>query len=89
MDSNIIHTDTIKGLGIQLDSKLHFPAHVDYSFLQSVLILGVIRPITCSFSSIDGVLILYLTLVRPKFEYASNLRNSTTSADAKTWNAFS
>jgi len=47
MDSTIIRTETIKDLGIQLDSKLHFRAHVDYIFLQSVLILGVMKPIAC------------------------------------------
>lgn len=83
MDSTKIRTDTSKDLGIQLDSKLHFRAHVDYIFLQSVLILGVIRPITCSFSSLDIVLILYLTLVRPKLDYVSAVWNSATSTDAK------
>jgi hypothetical protein len=83
MDSSIIRTDTIKDLGTQLDSKLHFRANVDYIFLQSVLILGVIRPLTCSSSSIDNVLILYLNLVRPKLAYASTVWNSTTSTDAK------
>jgi hypothetical protein len=83
MDSTIIRTDTIKELGIQLDSILHFRGHVSYIFLQSVLILGAIRPITCSFSSMDSVLILYLTLVRPKLEHASTVWNSTKSTDAK------
>jgi hypothetical protein len=31
-DSSIIRKDTIKDLCVQLDSKLHFYAHVDYIF---------------------------------------------------------
>jgi hypothetical protein len=41
-DSSITHTDSIKHLGVQLHSKLHFHAHVDYIFSQSVRILGLI-----------------------------------------------
>jgi hypothetical protein len=31
-DSSLTHNDAIKDLGVQLDSKLHFSAHVDYIF---------------------------------------------------------
>jgi len=41
-DSSIIRTYTIKGLGAQLDSKLHFHAYTDYIFSQSVKMLGLI-----------------------------------------------
>jgi hypothetical protein len=82
-DSSITRTDTIKDLGVQLDSKLHFHAHFDYIFSQSVRTLGLIRTVTYSFSTLDSLLILYLTLVRPKLEYASNVWNSITATDAK------
>jgi hypothetical protein len=82
-DLFITHTDTIKDLGVQLDSKLHFHAHVDYIFSQSVRTLGLIRTIIYSFSTLDSLLILYLTLVRPKLEYASTVWNFVTATDAK------
>jgi len=40
-DSYITCMDTIKDLGIQLDSKLHFHAHADYIISQSVRLLGL------------------------------------------------
>ena len=41
------------------------------------------RTKTHSFSTPDSLLIFYLTLVRPKLEYASTVRNSVTSTDNK------
>jgi hypothetical protein len=74
---------TIKDLGVQLDSKLHFHAHADYTFSQCVRTLGLTRTVTCPFSTLDSQLILHLTLVRPKLEYASTAWNSITATDAK------
>jgi hypothetical protein len=82
-DSSVTGTDTIKDLGILLDSKLHFHAHVDYIFSQSIKTLALIRTVTYSFSTLDSLLILYLTPVRPKLEYASTVGNSITAPDAK------
>jgi hypothetical protein len=79
----ITRTDTIKDLGVQLDSKLHFHAHVDYIFSQSVRTLGLVRTKTYYFSTLDSPLILYLTLVRPKLECASTVWNSIPATDAK------
>jgi hypothetical protein len=70
-DSYITHTDCIKDLGVFIDSKLYFHCHVDYIFSQSIKLLGLIRNITFSFSTLDSLLILYFSLVRPKLEYAS------------------
>ena len=81
-DSSITRIDTIKDLGVQLDSKLHFHAHVDYIVSQSLRTLGLIRTLTNSFSTLDCLLLLYSTLVRPKLQYASVLWNSVTSTDA-------
>jgi len=39
-DLSITNMDTIKDLGVQLDSKLHFHAHADYIISQSVRMLG-------------------------------------------------
>jgi hypothetical protein len=82
-DSFVTRTDTIKDLGIQLDSKLHSHAHVDYIFAQSIRMLGSIRTVTYCFSTLDSLLILYLTPVGPKLEYASTVWNSITATDAK------
>jgi hypothetical protein len=40
-NSYITCMDTIKDLGVQLDSKLHFHAYADYIISQSVRILGL------------------------------------------------
>jgi hypothetical protein len=82
-DLFITRTDTIKDPGVQLDSKLHFHAHVNYISSQSVRTLGLIQTITYSFSTLDSLLILYLTTVRPKLEYASTVCNSITDTDTK------
>jgi hypothetical protein len=80
--SRINHTDTLKDLGIILDTKLYFHPHVDYIFSQALHLLGLIRVIIFSFSSIDSLLMLYFTLVRSKLEYASVAWNTLALSDA-------
>ena len=82
-DSVITRTDIIKDHGVLLDSKLHFHAHVDYIFSQSLRTLGLIRTLTYIFSTLDCLLLLHSTLVRPKLEYASVVWNWVTSTDAR------
>jgi hypothetical protein len=82
-DSFKTHTDTLKNFGVQLDQKLHFHVRVDYVFSQSVRTLGLTRTVTSSLSTLDNPPILYLTLGRPKPEYASTVWNSITASDAK------
>jgi hypothetical protein len=81
--SYITRTDFIKDLGVFIDSKLYFHLHVDHIFSQSIMLLSLIRNITFSFSTLDTLLILHLSPVRPKLEYASVVWNSITSTDAK------
>jgi hypothetical protein len=81
--SSIALTDTMKCLGVQLNSKFHFQVLADYIISQSVRIKGLIHAITYSSPTLDSLLIFYLTLVRPKFEYTSTVWTSITSTYAK------
>jgi hypothetical protein len=65
-----------------LDWKLYFHQHIDCIFSQVLKMLGLIRYITSSFSTLDIVLVLYSTLVESKLEYASVVWNSITSTDS-------
>ncbi|KDR18918.1 hypothetical protein L798_06656 [Zootermopsis nevadensis] len=80
--SSITRTDTIKDLGIFFDSKLQFHNHVDHIFSHCIKLLGLVRTLTFSFSSLDCLYMLYVTLVRSKLEYASVVWNSITTTDA-------
>jgi hypothetical protein len=44
-------------------------------------LLGLVLSVALSLSSLDCIPMLYFTVVRPKLEYASVIRNSITSAD--------
>jgi hypothetical protein len=81
-ESLITRTECIKDLGVIIDSKLQFHNHVDYIFSQTIRLLGLIRLVTFSFSSLQSLLMIYCTLFRPKLEYASAAWNSVTSTDA-------
>jgi hypothetical protein len=74
--SSITRTNSIKDLGVFIDSKLHFHNHVDYIFSQCIKLLGLVRAITFPFSSIGSLYMLYCTLIRSKLEYASVVWNS-------------
>jgi hypothetical protein len=62
--SSITRTDSIKDLGVFIDSKLRFHNHVDYIFSQCIKLLGLVRNLTFPFSSLDCLYMLYFTLVR-------------------------
>jgi hypothetical protein len=80
--SSITRTDSITDLGIFLDSKLHFHTHVNHVFSCCIKLLGLVRSITFTFSSLDCMHRLYITLVRSKLEYGSVVWNSITSTEA-------
>jgi hypothetical protein len=70
----------VKDLGVLLDCKLYFHQHGDYILSQGLKMLGLIRYITSSFTTLESLLVLYSSLVRSKLEYASVDWNSTDSA---------
>jgi hypothetical protein len=82
-DLLIVRTGRVEDLGVVLDSKLHFRRHVGYVHSQAQKLLKLIRFITYNFSSLDSLKLLYITLIRSKFEYASVVRNNNTSSDSK------
>jgi hypothetical protein len=81
-NSVILRADCIKDLGVYFDSKLYFHQHVDYLLSHTLKLLGLIRTITFSFSTLDSLLTLYSALVRSKLEYASVVWNSVTNTDS-------
>jgi hypothetical protein len=78
----VARSQCVKGFGVLLDCKLYFHQHINYIFSQSLKVLGLIRYITSSFSTLDSLLVLYSTLVRSKIEYASVFWNSITITDS-------
>jgi hypothetical protein len=81
--SNLVtRSQCVKDLGVLLDCELYFHQHVDYIFFAGFKMLGLIRYITSSFSTLESLLVLYSSLVRSKFEYASVVWNSVTSTDS-------
>jgi hypothetical protein len=87
--SSITHPDYIKDLGVFTDSKLWFHNHVDYIFSWCIKLLGLVRTLTFSFSSLDCLYMLYFTLVRSKLEYALLFRILLRLLMPTNWNASS
>jgi steroid 5-alpha reductase family enzyme len=50
-------------LGVCINSKLGFYHYVDTIFSQSIVLLGLVNPITFSFSSIQHLLLLFVTVI--------------------------
>jgi hypothetical protein len=69
--SSLTRTDSIKDLGIFLDSKLQFHDHINHVFSHCIKLLGLARSISFTFSSLDCMHKLYIALIRSKLEYAS------------------
>jgi hypothetical protein len=62
----ITRTDYIKDLRVLIDLKLHFHNHVDYTLSQAGKLLGLIRSVPFPILSLQGLLIMYITLGRPR-----------------------
>jgi hypothetical protein len=67
---------TIKNLGVQLHSKLHFHTRADQNFFHPVRLFGPIQTIALSLATLDSLCMLYLTMLRPKLQFASTVWNS-------------
>jgi hypothetical protein len=78
----IPRTQSVKDLGVYLDSRLHFHDHVNFIFSPCIKVLLLIRSIAYNYSTLECMLVLCFVLVRSKVEYASVVWNSITSADA-------
>jgi len=66
----------VKDLGLLINLELSFMV------MLITKLLGLVLSVALPLSSLDCILTLYFTVVRPKLEYASVIRNSITSADA-------
>jgi hypothetical protein len=78
----ITRTDCVKDLGLWLDNKLYLHHHVNYIFSVASNLLGLIKFIMYNVSSLDSLLVLYISLVRSKLEYASIAWNNLTTTDS-------
>lgn len=65
--------DDVKYLGVKLDKRLNFHAHVDYALSKGRMIAGHLNPILGRRSkmSIRNKLLIYKTIVRPAITYGS------------------
>jgi hypothetical protein len=78
----IMRTDCVKDLGVWLYIKLYFHDHVNYIFSVAPKLPGLIYFTTYNFSSLDSLLVLYISLIRSKLEYASIAWNNLTITDS-------
>jgi hypothetical protein len=78
----ILHSDCIKDLGVMLDSKLYFHFHVDSEYSQALRTLGLVCFITYNLFPLDSLVVLCISLVRSKLEYACVVWNNLTSTDS-------
>jgi hypothetical protein len=58
-DVSVLRTGRTNNLGAMFDVKLHFNCHADYEHFQGLGILGPICYITCSFYTLDNIVILH------------------------------
>lgn len=70
-NSNLTRTNVIKDLGVFFDTKLSFTFHVNYIRNKSYKKLGFVKRMCKDFYDESALKILYFTLVRSNFDYAS------------------
>lgn len=65
----LVKPDSVKDLGVIIDSKLKFDLHIDYIVIKSYRMLGFIMRTTKQFNNSDCIKLLYNALVRSNLEY--------------------
>jgi hypothetical protein len=78
----ILRSDSIKDLGVRIDSKLYFHCHADFVYSQALRTLGLTRYITHNLSSFDSLLVLYNVPIRSTLQYTSLVCNSFALTDS-------
>jgi hypothetical protein len=84
----VARSQCVKDLGVLLDYKLYFHQHVHCILSQGLRMLGLIRYITSSFSTLESLLVSYSSLVRSKLENTLVVWNSVTSTDSSNLKEF-
>jgi hypothetical protein len=56
-----------------MDSKVSFTGHIDVTVGRALAMLGFVNRLSCKFRDSYNVKTLYVSLVRPKLEYASSV----------------
>jgi hypothetical protein len=67
----LVRVDSINDLGVIMDSKVSFTGHIDVTVGRVLAILGYVKRLSCEFRDPYTLRTLYVSLVRPKLEYAS------------------
>jgi hypothetical protein len=73
----------MRDLGVMLDSKLYFHYHIDFVYSQELRTLGLIRVIIYNFSSLDSLVVLYISLIRSKLELYGIILHRLTPIEQK------
>ena len=73
--TSLERVDTIRDLGVLIDSKLTFLPHIENCCSKALQILGFIKRNTNDFKNINAIKLLYVTLVRPILENCSVVWN--------------
>lgn len=72
MEQDVLsRVDSVRDLGVLLDSKLSFSNHIEKMVSEATRMLGFILRNCKSFNNIDALKTLYFSLVRSKLEYGS------------------
>jgi hypothetical protein len=72
LGGNILdRVDSINDLGVMMDSKMLFTGHIDVAVGKALAMLGVVKRLSCEFKDPYTLTTLYVSLVRPKLEYAN------------------
>jgi len=70
-NSQLSNVTKVKDLGVIIDNKLLFDAHIDSIVQKSYQMLGFIKRTTSRFNNPSSVIQLYYSFVRSRLEYAS------------------